>query len=75
LVVWTISSPNFGAHSLTVKVVLFHSFSQPWSLTTVYGTQEDVKKIAFLQELHTIHASLVGPWAFCGDFYLIYQAQ
>jgi hypothetical protein len=59
--VWDVSCPQFGGHSLSVKVASRGSQVPHWSLTTVYGPQDDAEKVAFLQELHDTHASLVGP--------------
>lgn len=42
--------------------------------TNVYGPHGDAEKTAFLQELRGIRPYLMGPWALCGDFNLIYQA-
>jgi exonuclease III len=73
--VWDVSYPRFEGHSLSVKVTSRGAQLPHWSLTPVYGPQDDAEKVAFLQELHDTRASLVGPWVLCGDFNLIYQAQ
>jgi hypothetical protein len=73
--VWDVSCPWFGGHSLSVKVASRGSRLPHWSLTTVYGPQDDAEKVTFLQELRDTRASLVGPWVLCGDFNLIYQAH
>jgi len=44
-----------------------------WWFTGVYGPQDDVDKIAFLQELRDVRALCSGPWLIAGDFNLIYQ--
>jgi exonuclease III len=72
--VWDVSYPRFEGHSLSVKVASHGSQLPHWSLTTVYGPQDDAKKVAFLQKLRDTCASLVGPWVLCGDFNLIYRA-
>jgi len=46
-----------------------------WWFTGVYGPQDDVDKIAFLQELRDVRALCSGPWLIAGDFNLIYQAS
>ncbi|CAN6381181.1 unnamed protein product [Urochloa humidicola] len=71
---WEVSQPRLGTRSLTVKVTLRAAASQPWWLMSVYGPQGDQDKVAFLQELRSRRATLVGPWLLRGDFNLIYQA-
>lgn len=45
-----------------------------WALTSVYGPQVDVDKVAFLDELRTVRSLLDGPWMVAGDFNLILEA-
>jgi hypothetical protein len=72
--VWDVSCPRFGGHPLSVKVASRGAQLPHWSLTMVYGPQDDVEKVAFLQELRDTRTTLVGPWVLCGGFNLIYQA-
>jgi hypothetical protein len=46
--VWDVSCPRFGEQSLSVKVASRGSQLPHWSLTTVYGPQQDAEKVAFL---------------------------
>lgn len=65
----TITTPLFTANALSAKVAT--TADTPWWLTVVYGPQEEVAKVAFLQELREIRASCPRPWMLCGDFNLI----
>jgi hypothetical protein len=40
----------------------------PWTITTVYGPNDDAEKILFLQELVRLRSAIVGPWLLIGDF-------
>jgi hypothetical protein len=62
--VWDVSCPRFGGHSLLVKVASRGAQLPHWSLTTVYGPQDDAEKVVFLQELRDTRASLVGSLGF-----------
>ncbi|XP_071685441.1 uncharacterized protein [Lolium perenne] len=42
-----------------------------WSMTAVYGPQEDSDKIIFLQELRRIKTMVLPEWIILGDFNLI----
>lgn len=46
----------------------------PWWLSVVYGPQEDVQKMAFLQELSERQMLCPGLWIVIGDFNLILNA-
>jgi mannosylglycoprotein endo-beta-mannosidase len=46
-----------------------------WWITVVYGPQEDVDKIQFLQELTERRSLCSGPWILLGDFNLILRAS
>lgn len=65
--------PGLTTHAPTAKVST--PDNTPWWITTVYGPQEDAKKIAFLQEIRDLRAGCPGPWMICGDFNLIYHDE
>uniref|UniRef100_A0A453HXG8 Endonuclease/exonuclease/phosphatase domain-containing protein n=1 Tax=Aegilops tauschii subsp. strangulata TaxID=200361 RepID=A0A453HXG8_AEGTS len=63
----SMTDPMFTTNALTVDTVS----GMPWWLTVVYVPQDDVDKVAFMQELREIKADCAGPWMLCGDFNLI----
>lgn len=69
----SITDPMFTTNALTAKVAT--ASSTPWWLTVVYGPQDDVDKVAFLQELRDIQADCTGPWMLCGDVNLILRDE
>ena len=46
-----------------------------WRYISVYGTAYEEQKLAFINELHNVMASWVGPTAIGGDFNLIREAS
>jgi hypothetical protein len=63
-----------GCYSITVSVQPVGGaadVANTWSLTAVYGPQEDAHKLLFLEELEAIRDQCSGPWAITGDFNLI----
>lgn len=61
-----------GEHSISIDVSIGdHS----WCLTAVYGPQADEDKVAFLDELREIRATVTSPWMIAGDFNLILDAS
>lgn len=46
-----------------------------WSISVVYGPQQDAEKIVFLSELQEVEQSISSPWLLLGDFNLIYEAS
>lgn len=45
-----------------------------WSLTGVYGPQEDPAKLQFIAELRSIKQQMLPGWVIMGDFNLIYRS-
>jgi endonuclease/exonuclease/phosphatase family metal-dependent hydrolase len=45
-----------------------------WALTGVYGPQNELDKLAFMQELREIKQITNESWLLLGDFNLIYRA-
>jgi exonuclease III len=70
----SITDPLFTTHAITTKVSTASRTSHPWWITVVYGPQEDVEKIAFIQELRDIRADCDGPWMLRDDFNMITSA-
>lgn len=62
-----------GCYSITVSVANSSSGDEDgsWWLTAVYGPQDEVEKVLFLEELEAIRDECLGPWALTGDFNLI----
>jgi hypothetical protein len=57
---WCCSNVHLSAHAVTIKVK--HCFEEDtWWLTTVYGSQGDQEKVAFLEELRQLHTGRLGP--------------
>jgi hypothetical protein len=46
-----------------------------WWLTSVYGPQQDAKKVLFLDALRSLCPTRDEPWLLRGDFNLIYKAS
>lgn len=46
-----------------------------WTLTVVYGPQEDQDKIMFLQEIRDLQCLVHKEWLIAGDFNLIARAN
>jgi exonuclease III len=59
-----------GRFSVSGKVTNREDNSS-WSITGVYGPQEDHKKIEFMAELRALNQVLQAKWLICGDFNLI----
>jgi hypothetical protein len=63
-----------GCYLITVSVLAHtQSANEPrkWWLTAMYGPQEDVDKVLFLEELKAIRDICTGPWAITGNFNFI----
>lgn len=63
---------QMGEYSISVEVTLGE---QTWCLTSVYGPQADMDKIAFLNELRNVQSTLSTPWMVARDFNLILDAS
>ncbi|XP_040248925.1 uncharacterized protein [Aegilops tauschii subsp. strangulata] len=59
-----------GAYSVSVLVTELAS-NAVWSLTGVYGPQEDADKILFLNEMRALQPMCKQEWIIMGDFNLI----
>lgn len=64
----TLTPSHVGDFSVTVYIMIDEL---SWHLTLVYGPQADQDKVQFLDELHTIRASIPAPWMITGDFNLL----
>lgn len=60
--------------SLTATVTMKNDNAR-WSLTVVYGPQQDAQKIEFLAELQEVEQMVSLPWLLIGDFNLIYKTS
>lgn len=78
LMAWRSKLGSIGASrtdSYSISVQFCPIEGEAWWLTCVYGPQSNDGKISFLNELHSIRAQCVGPWAVAGDFNLIYRQE
>lgn len=64
-----LSNPHITTNAVTAWVQ-FHE-SVGWWFTKVYGPQEDIDKVVFMQELKDIRDLHACPWMLAGDFNLI----
>jgi hypothetical protein len=69
----SITNPHLMAYSITARITVGGGHS--WWFTRVYGPQDDVDTIAFLQELQDIQDLHAGPWVVAGDFNLIVNPE
>ena len=70
---YRILQAEVGVHTVTATVAAI-SGGEQWSLTTVYGPQEDQAKIQFLGELRWISYAVLDKWLIIGDFNMILHA-
>ncbi|PNT71414.1 hypothetical protein BRADI_2g27172v3, partial [Brachypodium distachyon] len=78
LIPWDSRMIQLGSPHITdncVTGLVTPSQGPQWWLSCVYGSQEDVDKIAFLDELRDVRSTQSDPWVVCGDFNLIYQEE
>lgn len=68
-----ITNSELGVHSVTAHLL---SLAGPvtWSITAVYGPQEDLEKVQFLGELRWMKFAVFDRWLVLGDFNMIMQA-
>uniref|UniRef100_A0A453EYK4 Endonuclease/exonuclease/phosphatase domain-containing protein n=1 Tax=Aegilops tauschii subsp. strangulata TaxID=200361 RepID=A0A453EYK4_AEGTS len=69
----SISDTLFTNNAISARVAT--AGGTPWWITVVYGPQDDVAKVAFLEELREIRADCHSPWMICGDFNLILRSE
>lgn len=69
-----VSNPHYTNHTLTV-LVKCPDEEQAWCLTCVYGPQDEVDKIEFMQDLVDIRDLHAGPWLVAGDFNLLARQE
>ena len=76
LVAWNsrdlrVSNPHVMEFSVTVHVQGSDDSNPGWWFTGVYGPQDVVAKVSFLQELQDVRDLHAWPWMLAGDFNLI----
>jgi hypothetical protein len=59
-------------HSITATITSTRN-NEVWTVTGVYGPQDESAKLIFLQELRQIKLLALSSWALLGDFTLIYR--
>jgi exonuclease III len=66
---------NHHATAYTISTdVPMKADNTTWTITGVYGPQDDNEKCLFLEELRGLKARAKAEWLVLGDFNLIYQA-
>lgn len=71
---YRLSQCELKSFSLTTKIVMRET-NDAWTITVVYGPQQDAEKIAFLQELQQLVPFTLPSWLILGDFNLIYKVE
>jgi len=71
---YRISRKEVGVHTVTATVQAIFG-GEEWSITVVYGPQEDQEKLQFLGELTWISHDVLEKWLIIGDFNMILQAR
>jgi exonuclease III len=71
---YRVTRSEVGIHTITATVEAV-SGGEEWSITVVYGPQDDQEKLQFLGELRWISQDVLGKWLLIGDFNLILQAR
>lgn len=66
---------NFNTTTFIVSAdVIMHADNSSWTITGVYGPQDDDDKESFLNEIKQLKARAKEEWMVLGDFNLIYKA-
>lgn len=68
-----LKSSELGVHSVTANIETSSALVD-WSITAVYGPQEDNEKIHLLGELRWVKQFVPEKWLLLGDFNMILQA-
>ena len=63
---------EFGQFSISATIKSRANNSE-WSLTGVYGPQEEPEKLQFMSEIRGLKPRMQAQWAIIGDFNLIYR--
>lgn len=69
-----LTNPHTSANTISTTVEDDLRQTQ-WTITTVYGPQEDLDKKMFLRELRHLRQQALTKWLVIGDFNLIYQEE
>lgn len=67
---YRILSSDLGVHSISATIQA-SSQTVEWSITAVYGPQDDNDKLQFLGELRWVRQAMADKWLVLGDFNLI----
>lgn len=65
-------------HTTTYSVsadVVMHAENKSWTITGVYGPQDNIEKEIFLNEFKDLKTRAKIEWLILGDFNLIYKAE
>ena len=70
---YTLQSVTTGQYSISA-IITSRADNSQWSITGVYGPQEDQEKIQFISEMCSLRHQMLPSWIILGDFNLIYRA-
>lgn len=66
---------NFHSTTYTISAdVVMHADNTTWTITGVYGPQENRDKESFMEEIKSLKTRGKDEWLILGDFNLIYKA-
>ena len=71
---FTLTQPHLTTNTVTTKLTMLAE-NKEWSISGVYGPQNDADKILFLQEILDLCQHMLPTWLLLGDFNLILNAQ
>lgn len=70
---FTLSQPFLTTNTVTAKLTMLAK-NKEWSISGVYGPQNEADKILFMQELLDLRQHVLSSWLLLGDFNLILSA-
>jgi exonuclease III len=71
---FTLTQPYLSTNTVTAKLTMLAE-NKEWSISGVYGHQNDADKILFMQEILDLWQQVLPAWLLLGDFNLILSAQ
>ena len=71
---FTLTQSHLTTNTVTAKLTMLAE-NKEWSISGVYGPQNDADKILFLQEILDLRQHMLPTWLLLGDFNLILNAQ
>jgi exonuclease III len=71
---FTLTQPFLTLNTVTAKLTMLAE-NKEWSISGVYGPQNEADKILFMQEILDLRQHVLPAWLLLGDFNLILSAQ